>query len=92
MWSLDSDQNCNIGNEEEYEADVFICSGADFETLYPEEFAQFPLPNAKLQMMLWLHNLLTGVLDLHCVAACHWCIVIVVLKKAPSLPQLKPAV
>ncbi len=30
---------------------IFICSGADFETLYPEAFAGYPLTKCKLQMM-----------------------------------------
>jgi FAD dependent oxidoreductase TIGR03364 len=35
-----------------HEADkVVICSGADFETLYPEIFAQLPITKCKLQMM-----------------------------------------
>jgi FAD dependent oxidoreductase TIGR03364 len=47
-----SDNTIYIGNEEEYEGDViFICSGADFETLYPEAFAAYPLTKCKLQMM-----------------------------------------
>lgn len=47
-----ADNTVYIGNEEEHEADiVFICSGADFETLYPEEFAGHPLVKCKLQMM-----------------------------------------
>jgi FAD dependent oxidoreductase TIGR03364 len=47
-----SDQTVYIGNEEEYEADlVFLCSGADLETLYPKEYAQFPVTKCKLQMM-----------------------------------------
>jgi len=47
-----SDQVVYIGNEEEHEADlVFICGGADFETLYPEHFAQQPVTKCKLQMM-----------------------------------------
>ena len=47
-----SDQIVYIGNEEEYEADlVFICNGADFETLYPEQFAEQPVTKCKLQMM-----------------------------------------
>ena len=47
-----SDQIVYIGNEEEYEADlIFICNGADFETLYPEHFAQQPVTKCKLQMM-----------------------------------------
>lgn len=47
-----ADNTVYIGNEEEHEADlVFICSGADFETLYPEAFANYPLTKCKLQMM-----------------------------------------
>jgi FAD dependent oxidoreductase TIGR03364 len=47
-----SDQTVYIGNEEEYEADlVMVCSGADFETLYPELFSQLALTRCKLQMM-----------------------------------------
>ena len=35
-----------------YEADeIFICSGADFESLFPELFAGLPLTKCKLQMM-----------------------------------------
>lgn len=30
---------------------VFICSGADFETLYPDVFDQYPVTKCKLQMM-----------------------------------------
>ncbi|HSZ34466.1 MAG TPA: FAD-dependent oxidoreductase, partial [Puia sp.] len=30
---------------------IFICSGSDFETLYPEDYAKFPLTKCKLQMM-----------------------------------------
>ncbi len=47
-----TDQTVYIGNDEEYEADlIFVCSGADFETLYPEEFSKLPLTKCKLQMM-----------------------------------------
>ncbi|HVS95474.1 MAG TPA: TIGR03364 family FAD-dependent oxidoreductase [Puia sp.] len=47
-----SDQIVYIGNWEEHEADlVFICNGSDFETLYPEHFAQQPVTKCKLQMM-----------------------------------------
>jgi FAD dependent oxidoreductase TIGR03364 len=38
--------------KESFEADeIYICSGADFETLYPELFAKYPLTRCKLQMM-----------------------------------------
>jgi FAD dependent oxidoreductase TIGR03364 len=41
-----------VGNNEQYEADlIFVCSGADFETLYPEKFAELPITKCKLQMM-----------------------------------------
>lgn len=30
---------------------IFICSGSDFETLYPEEYLKYPLTKCKLQMM-----------------------------------------
>lgn len=41
-----------IGTRESYEADIiFVCSGADFETLYPEEFSSLPFTKCKLQMM-----------------------------------------
>jgi len=47
-----SDQVVYIGNEDEYEADlIFVCNGADFETLYPEHFARQPVTKCKLQMM-----------------------------------------
>jgi FAD dependent oxidoreductase TIGR03364 len=47
-----ADQTIYIGNEEEHQADlIFICSGADLETLYPEALAGFPFTKCKLQMM-----------------------------------------
>jgi len=47
-----SGQTVYIGNEEEHEADIiFVCSGADFETLYPEHYEKQPVTRCKLQMM-----------------------------------------
>lgn len=47
-----SDGFAYVGNEEEYEADlIFVCSGADFETLYPEAYTAWPITKCKLQMM-----------------------------------------
>jgi FAD dependent oxidoreductase TIGR03364 len=40
-----------IGSQSIQADRIFICSGADFETLYPEQFAQYPLTKCKLQMM-----------------------------------------
>jgi FAD dependent oxidoreductase TIGR03364 len=38
--------------EEEFEADeIFVCSGADFETLYPSHFNSQPITKCKLQML-----------------------------------------
>ena len=45
-------QTVYIGHKEKHEADIiFVCSGADFETLYPEIFSALPLTKCKLQMM-----------------------------------------
>lgn len=47
-----SEQTVYIGNNEEYTADlIFLCNGADFETLYPEHFAKQGVTKCKLQMM-----------------------------------------
>jgi FAD dependent oxidoreductase TIGR03364 len=47
-----ADNTVYIGNDEEHEADIiFICSGADFETLYPEVYLKLPITKCKLQMM-----------------------------------------
>jgi len=83
-----SEQVAYIGNDEEYEADlVFICNGADFETLYPEHFIQQPVTKCKLQMMRlapqpmdWrIGPALCGGLSLIHYKS---------FKEAPSLPQL----
>lgn len=47
-----ADNTVYVGFEEQYSADlIFICSGADFETLYPEAYNRLPLTRCKLQMM-----------------------------------------
>lgn len=46
------DNKVYVGKDEEYDFDiVFICSGADFETLYPEVYESEKLIKCKLQMM-----------------------------------------
>lgn len=45
-----------IGSEIIQSDQIFICSGSDFETLYPEEYAKFPLTKCKLQMMRLLES------------------------------------
>lgn len=47
-----ADNTVYVGNDETHEADiVFVCSGSDFETLYPEVFAEQSITKCKLQMM-----------------------------------------
>lgn len=47
-----SDNTIYVGNNETHEADIiFICGGADFETLYPEVFSSVAITKCKLQMM-----------------------------------------
>ncbi len=77
-----------FGNET-MEADVIcICSGADFETLYPEIFASLGLTKCKLQMMRFINtdsrfkigtSLCGGLSLIHYES----------FKAAPSLPWLK---
>lgn len=40
-----------MGNEQLAADEIFICSGADFESLYPEVYKTLPLTKCKLQMM-----------------------------------------
>lgn len=41
-----------FAGKESFEADeIYVCNGADFETLYPEIFSTLPLTKCKLQMM-----------------------------------------
>jgi FAD dependent oxidoreductase TIGR03364 len=45
-------QSVHTANGQSFTADlVFVCSGADFETLYPEVYATLPIVKCKLQMM-----------------------------------------
>ncbi|HEY8660706.1 MAG TPA: TIGR03364 family FAD-dependent oxidoreductase [Hanamia sp.] len=71
------------------EADIIcICSGADFETLYPEKFAELNITKCKLQMMRFVNTVndfkigtsLCGGLSLIHYES---------FKAAPSLPLLK---
>ncbi|OLY93541.1 FAD dependent oxidoreductase TIGR03364 [Cnuella takakiae] len=39
------------GNRNWFADQIFVCSGADFETLYPEVFAAAPITKCKLQLM-----------------------------------------
>jgi FAD dependent oxidoreductase TIGR03364 len=78
-----------IGNEEQYDADIiFICSGADFETLYPESFTEYPLTKCKLQMMRVAaqpHDWRIGPALCGGLSLIHY----KSFAEAPSLPQLK---
>ncbi|HTQ64264.1 MAG TPA: TIGR03364 family FAD-dependent oxidoreductase [Puia sp.] len=84
-----SNQTVYIGNEEEYEADlIFICGGADFETLYPEQFSGFPFTKCKLQMMRLIaqpDNWRIGPALCGGLSLIHYNS----FKVAPSLPRLK---
>lgn len=67
--------------EEKWKVDnVYVCSGSDFETLYPEIFAAAPLTRCKLQMLRtvpqpggWLlgPTLVTGMSMLHYASFAH---------------------
>ena len=77
-----------MGNET-LQADIIcICSGADFETLYPEVYLKLPITKCKLQMMRFISKMpdfkmgisLCGGLSLIHYGS---------FKIAPSLPRLK---
>jgi len=51
------EKNKIVIGEEAMQADVIcICSGVDFETLYPGKFAELQLTKCKLQMMRFMHS------------------------------------
>lgn len=51
------ENNKVIMGDETIQADIIcICSGVDFETLYPEKFAELQLTKCKLQMMRYMSN------------------------------------
>jgi len=41
----------HVGNEKLQADEIYVCSGADFETLYPDIYKALPLTKCKLQMM-----------------------------------------
>jgi FAD dependent oxidoreductase TIGR03364 len=43
--------NLQVGNESWTAEHIFVCSGADFETLYPEIYTESNITKVKLQMM-----------------------------------------
>ena len=49
--------NAVFAGKTKYSADMIcVCSGADFETLYPAQFKQQPIIKTKLQMMRFKHK------------------------------------
>lgn len=80
--------NVKFGNKTLWSDIICICSGADFETLYPEKFASLALTKCKLQMMRFMDtdpqfkigtSLCGGLSLIHYES----------FKAAPSLPLLK---
>ncbi len=55
LWGKAATDACYpavYAGKEAFEADeIYVCSGADFETLYPEQFSALPITRCKLQMM-----------------------------------------
>ncbi len=83
------ENSITIGAAETYNANlIFVCSGADFETLYPEVFATLPITKCKLQMLrtepmhssFTLNTAICGGLSLLHYSS---------FKNAPSYPLLK---
>lgn len=76
-----------IGSENIQCDQVFICSGSDFETLYPDEYAKFPLTKCKLQMMRLVDEGLSRIGPALCggLSLIHYAS----FKAAPSLHLLK---
>lgn len=82
------DKKVKAGNEEFLADIVCICSGADFETLYPEKFAELQLTKCKLQMMRFINenaNFKIGTALCGGLSLIHYNS----FKVAPSLPLLK---
>jgi FAD dependent oxidoreductase TIGR03364 len=76
-----------IGAQAIFTDQVFICSGSDFETLYPEEFAKYALTKCKLQMMKMTEETVSRIGPAICggLSLIHYAS----FKTAPSLPALK---
>jgi FAD dependent oxidoreductase TIGR03364 len=73
--------------QEEYDADeIFVCSGADFETLYPQLYSTQPITKCKLQMMrMGVQPARVGPSLCGALSLLHY----QGFKTAPSLPQLR---
>ena len=67
---------------------IFVCSGADFQTLYPDRFAAAPLVPCKLQMLRTAPQPAGFALEQHLVAGltlCHYAS----FASCPSLPAVR---
>lgn len=45
------DERVFSGSNSWYADQIYVCSGADFQALFPEEYSKYPLTQCKLQMM-----------------------------------------
>lgn len=83
------EKNKVIVGEESMQADVLcVCSGADFETLYPAKFAELQVTKCKLQMMRFMNadeQFRIGTAMCGGLSLIHYDS----FKAAPSLPLLK---